>query len=330
MTDNKNLNHARNNIDDEFYTLYEDIEAEISQYDPAYFKNMHVYLNCDDPLISQFYAYFKNNFKVLKLKKLTCTGYKNRQSDLMGSKPDAVLKYTIETVPWGMQERRVILKGDGSYDSAECMSIFKDADLIITNPPFSLKRKYIHMLDRHKKDFITISTINSIDDPLIFSHFKTNKWKLGYTTPKQFTRPDGAIKSVGQACWMTSLNIDNGRHMDIEQLKITKYDAETGYLYREHAYHRDTGYKFKPLKSDHPDRYDMGCIFEGVLNLDSRNDIPCNYDGLMGVPVSIIERLNHGQFKLINVSKGARSKRLKINGRELYKRVIIQRVGDAI
>src|SRR5690554_6125645 len=193
---NKNLHQAKNNKKDEFYTQLSDIERELKYY-KKHFKDKVVYCNCDDPRISNFFHYFSYNFEQLGLKKLITTCYKNQQIDLFTkheSEQAIYLEYkgekdggnvpTIENI--GVHN----LHGDGDFRSEECIELLKEADIVVTNPPFSLFREYVAQLMEYNKKFLIIGNINALSYKEIFPLIAENKIWLGYNTTRHFMQPN--------------------------------------------------------------------------------------------------------------------------------------------
>src|SRR5690554_2811352 len=184
----KNLQKARNEKNDEFYTILSDIEREVRHY-KKHFKGKVVLCNCDDPRVSNFFHYFSYNFEQLQLKKLIATCYKNQDADLF-SKNDSekaiYLEYTGDkngdNTPNADEIGIKHLKGDGDFRSLECIELLKQADIVVTNPPFSLFREYVAQLIEYKKEFIIVGSQNAITYKEIFTYIKENKIWLGYNS----------------------------------------------------------------------------------------------------------------------------------------------------
>src|SRR5574344_1679048 len=182
---NKNLNQAKTNKKDEFYTQLSDIERELKYY-KQHFKNKVVYCNCDDPRVSNFFHFFSYNFVKLGLKKLIATCYKNRNMDLFSqndSEQAIYLEYTGDkngnNVPDPDEIGIKTLKGDGDFRSKECIELLKQADIVVTNPPFSLFREYVAQLIEYDKKFVVVGHQNAITYKEIFSLIKENKIWFG-------------------------------------------------------------------------------------------------------------------------------------------------------
>lgn len=260
-----NLNTAKSAKNDEFYTQLVDIENELKYY-RDHFKGNTVYLNCDDPRASQFFHFFVDQFKFLGLKKLISTGYK---ADGHGVKYIYTGDKNGNNIP-DLEEIEVIeLKGTGGFETEECVELLKEADIVVSNPPFSKFREYVSLLVEHDKKFIVVGNKNAITYKTIFPLIKDNKLWLGVTSPNEFTTPDGNLtKRVNGLCrWFTNLE----HYRRNEELIIWK------------EYNSD----------DYPtyDNYD-------AINVDKVKDIPI-YDGIMGVPITFIDRWNPNQFEIV-------------------------------
>lgn len=287
---NKNLQEAKSNKKDEFYTQLTDIERELKYY-KKHFKDKVVYCNCDDPRVSNFFHYFSYNFEKLGLKKLVATCYKNQNMDLF-SQNDAeqaiFLEYTGDkngnNIPDPSEIGIKKLKGDGDFRSKECIELLKQADIVVTNPPFSLFREYISQLIEYDKKFIIVGHQNAIKYKEIFPLIRDNKLWLGYgfkggaghfinehyeDYATATDRKEGMIRVSG-VHWFTNLEI-NKRHEDL-------------ILYKKYT----------------PEEYPKFENFDAI-NVDVTKDIPMDYDGFMGVPITFMDKYNPDQFEIIGV-----------------------------
>lgn len=183
---NSNLHNAKRNKNDEFYTLYEDVEKELINYSEQ-FENKIVYCNCDT-VDSNFYKYLKTNFKDLKLKKL-----------YISSLDGELIEYDGVNM--------IMKKINGDFRSKDSIDILKQSDMIITNPPFSLFREYVVQLIEYEKEFLIMGNFNAVTYKEIFPLIKDNKMWLGYNSPKEFVQPDGSIKKFGNISWFTNLEV---------------------------------------------------------------------------------------------------------------------------
>lgn len=314
---NKTLHKAKNSKHDEFYTQLSDIEKELKQY-KDHFKEKVVFCNCDDPRISNFFHYFSLNFKKLGIKKLITTCYKSQNSDLF-SQNDAenaiYLEYTGfkngDNVPDPEEIGIIPLKGDGDFRSKESIELLKQADIVVTNPPFSLFREYVAQLIKYNKSFLILGHQNAITYKEIFNLIKDNKLWLGVdnggtkwfgvqehydiTTESRKKIENGQkYFSMGNVVWYTNLDIYK-RHEDLILFK-----------------------KYSPEEYPKYDNFD-------AINVSKVSDIPQDYDGCMGVPITFLYKYNPSQFEIIKFRKGNDNKDLTINGKSPYFRIIIRK-----
>lgn len=307
-TSNKSLHDANRAKNDEFYTQLSDIEKELGHY-KEHFKGKVIFCNCDDPTESNFWEYFKLNFKFLGLKKLVATHYDEE-------KPS----YKLEMVKGESGTTRTELKQNGDFRSPECIELLKESDIIVTNPPFSLFREYIAQLMEYDKKFLIIGSLNAITYKECFGFIKGNRMWLGYNNgvktylvpddydqKNTFIGADGKKYAImGNTGWYTNLN-HTKRH-------------EPLILYK----------KYSPSKYPHYDNYD-------AINVDKVSDIPLRYDGAMGVPITFLDKYNPKQFDIVS-SNDIRSNSLvpfkehglikdkdgAINGKPTYVRIVIK------
>ena len=316
---NQTLHIAKFSKKDEFYTQLSDIESELKHY-KDHFKNKVVYCNCDDPENSNFLKYFVLNFEYLGLKKLIISCYKNKEQDLFfqeNVESAVFFEYTGEKIDNRIPNAAEIgikaLKGDGDFRSQESIELLKQADIVVTNPPFSLFREYVEQLIKYQKNFLIIGNINAITYKEIFKLIKENKAWLGinmgrgisgfivpdhyelYGTEARIDSLGNRIISPNNCLWFTNLDTSK-RHEDIA-LSKTYYGNESQYP------------KF--------DNYD-------AINVDKTKDIPMDYEGIMGVPITFLHKLNPEQFEVIKFRKGNDDKDLSINGKCPYFRILIR------
>lgn len=308
MADNASLGAAKNAKNDEFYTQYSDIEAEMNayvEYNPDVFRGKTILLPCDDPEWSNFTKYFAANFERFGLKKLISTSYAkgagNRQLSLFEMESPLYDANKHETrgklftltrdkddsgsIDTDDIEFSGYLEGDGDFRSAEVCKLRDEADIIITNPPFSLFNDFVVWLFEAKKQFIVIGNYNDATNLENFPLIKDNKMWLGTTTPKSFLQPDGTLKSFGNTIWYT--NLEHGlRHEELilmtrkDNLKFNK-KLKKKFLENYHV-------------QDYP-KYDNYDAIE-VPYIDA---IPSDYFGVMGVPGSFLGRYNPEQFEIV-------------------------------
>jgi hypothetical protein len=258
---NNSLHAAKRAKNDEFYTQLTDIEKELHHY-KSHFKGKVVFCNCDDPEWSGFWKYFKLNFKHLGLKKVVATHY------AYGSQ-----SYKLEYSGLG-DPVETPLMGDGDFRSAECLEILKEADLVVTNPPFSLFREYVAQLMEHDKRFLIIGSNNAITYKETFKFIKDNRLWLGATAPKAFGQPDGSLKKFGNIGWYTNLP--------------HKKRNEELILFRPYAGHEGQYPKYA--------NYD-------AIEVSKVADIPTDYAGHLGVPITFLDKYNPDQFEIVGSSR---------------------------
>lgn len=307
---NKNLHKAKTGKNDEFYTQLSDIEKELRHY-KDHFKDKVVFCNCDDPRFSNFFHYFSYNFENLGLKKLITTCYKNQERDLFSannSEKAIYLEYSGDKngdkVPNPEEIGIHELEGDGDFRSAESIELLKQADIVVTNPPFSLFREYVAQLVEYDKKFLIVGNINAISYKEIFKFIKEDKVWLGYNCARYFKIPDGSLFEAARSYWFTNLDIRK-RHEDMT-------------LYKNYT----------PEEYPTYDNY-------GAINIDKSKDIPMDYDGAMGVPITFLDKYNPEQFEIIDAlnrysildgpTEETRGKYLaQVNGKPCYVRVVIK------
>ena len=319
MASNTNLHQALKQKKDEFYTQLCDIENELCHY-REHFKGKTVLCNCDDPRVSNFSVYFVLNFKALGLKRLITTCYKNNEPDIFSLNECERAVYAIydgtpecnsiedaKQIPYKEFEY-----SDGDFRSAECVELLKQADIVVTNPPFSLFREYIAQLFKYDKKFLIIGNQNAITYKEVFPMIKENKMWLGFgfkggaghfmsnyeDTATAGDHRKGMIRVSG-VTWFTNLDISK-RHEDIILYK--HYSPE---LYPKY------------------DNYD-------AINIDKTSDIPVDYDGVMGVPITFLDKYNPEQFEIVEFRKGKDGRDLVysgIGGEKIqpYFRILIRR-----
>lgn len=298
---NSSVRAAASAKNDEFYTRYEDIQIELNHYRDQ-FKDKVVYCNCDDPGESNFSRFFMLNFEYFGLKKLICTHYIN--SDLFGWLEDRRKGYMLE-ITGKDKVKKTYLKDNGDFRSYECAMLLEEADIVCTNPPFSLFREYIAQLIQHKKQFLVIGPINAITYKEIFPLIKDNKIWSGYTNPKEFESPDHHIEKLGNVQWWTNLDTIK-RHE-----KLVLYE------------------KYDPFKYPKYDNYN-------AIEVSKTVEIPCDYYSEMGVPISFLDKYNPEQFEIIDgigrysVLHNEKTKKAgkylsMIGGNAKYFRIVIKR-----
>lgn len=318
MAGNKNLHKAKEKKNDEFYTQLSDIENELRHY-RDHFKDKTVFLNCDDPYESDFFKYFAMNFNHLGLKKLIATCYSdsfvagkeltlfnwNQHEEHIPAHKIVINEVVdfnedgavdLSDIEYLLKNRKNVLTeliGDGDFRSEECINLLKEADIVVTNPPFSLWREHISQLIEFEKDFLILGNPNAITYKEIFPLLMGNKVWLGNPVPRGslwFNIPDYLIKEISKkdptcyrihngshqarrpSAWYTNLDIPK-RHEDLILWK--KYNPE-----------------------DYPkyDNYD-------AININKVAEIPADYKGVMGVPISFLDKYNPDQFEILGLSQ---------------------------
>ena len=292
---NSNLHSARRVQNDEFYTQRQPIENEMKHY-KEHFKGKSVLCNCDDPETSEFFKFFDAKFETYGLTKLVGTHYN----------PDGVAYKKVITKEQGVAEHIGIENGD--FRSEECIKILDEADIVVTNPPFSLFREFVAELMSRDKKFLIIGNMNALSYKEIFPLVKDNKVWLGVSKASShpFLRPNGEEKKMGFACWFTNL-LHNKRNEGIP-------------LYAEYAEMEDNYPKY--------DNYD-------AIEVSKTKEIPMDYYDEMGVPISFLEKHNPNQFEIVDINPhfftivaagGQKPPQLKLSGRkDPYARIIIKR-----
>ncbi|MDR2792524.1 MAG: adenine-specific methyltransferase EcoRI family protein [Treponema sp.] len=316
---NTALHKANKAKNDEFYTQISDIEKECSHY-KGHFKNKIILCNCDDPDASNFWRYFHLNFAILGLKKLIAAHFV--YTDMFHEGDAYKIEYTggkggIYADGDYTAGEKTALKENGDFRSAECIELLKEADIVVTNPPFSLFREYTAQLTEYGKKFLIIGNQNALTYKETFSLIKENKIWLGIDNggTKWFRVPphydiktetrikidENGVKyfSMGSIMWFT--NVDHKKRHE-EMILYRRYD---------------------PLEYPKYDNYN-------AINVDKVSEIPVDYDGVMGVPVTFLDKYNPEQFELAGIDRYVEDNphyghRFSINGKETYARILIKR-----
>ena len=296
--DNSNLAAAKRAKNDEFYTRYEDIETEVMKY-RRYFRNKVVYLPCDDPADkkSEFWSFFVNNFDAFGLKKLIATHYdENGKAYKIWIDGDTGGDGYIDDGDAQQED----LIGNGDFRSPECIDILKECDIVCTNPPFSLFREFVSAIMTHNKQFLIIGNQNAFTYKETFSLIKTNQIWTGYNMVKKFYQPDGSIKEFGNVCWFTNMQTSKR----IEELVCTKSFSIADYA--------------------EYDNYE-------AIEVSRVANIPKDYSGVMGVPITFIDKYNPEQFEILSCSAFSDPEffgcgALYVDGRKTYARVLVKRI----
>ncbi len=334
---NKNMSAAMAAKKDEFYTQMADIERELQHY-WQHFANKVVLCNCDDPYESNFFKYFALNFNQLGLKKLICTcfdGSPVQGNELLldfGDFSDDPKKiaYKVEITEVrdlngdgavDLADVQYLLKNDknaisllkqhGDFRSAECIELLKEADIVVTNPPFSLFREYIGQLMQYGKKFLIIGNVNSITYKEVFPLIKDNRIWLGPSITsgdRKFNVPDDyPLNAAG--CGVDT----NGRKF----IRVKGVRWYTNLDHNKRHEEMDLVRLYSPEDYPKYDNYD-------AINVDKTQDIPCDYPGAMGVPITFLDKYNPEQFEIIKFRKGNDDKDLSVKGKCPYFRILIR------
>ena len=297
MAKNSNLAKAKRKKNDEFYTRLSDIENELHHY-KHHFKGKVVYCNCDDPSISAFWKFFTMNFQDWGLKKLIATHYEKDEKNF---------SYKIEMKPgdtWNEEPEKIPLLCNGDFRSAACIELLKEADIVVTNPPFSLFREYVAQLMEYEKKFVIIGSVNAVTYKEFFPLLKNGKVWAGYHFNKtfEFIMPD-TYELKGKAyvdeegkkhgfvpgiAWYTNLDIKK-RHEPLD-LRGNYYDPEVNLKY---------------------DNYD-------AIEVSKTGNIPCDYDGVMGVPITFLDKYCPEQFEILGLLKSSTDEQAGIPNLRFY------------
>ena len=316
---NSALTAAKAAKKDEFYTQLTDIEKELAHY-KKHFKGKTVLCNCDDPRVSNFFKYFALNFDHLGLKRVIATCYKSQSVDLFSTHECEQAVYQIydggkegNCIPDFDEIEVLPLKGDGDFRREECIELLKQADIVVTNPPFSLFREYVSQLIKYEKKFLIIGHQNAITYKEIFSLIKQNRVWLGYgfkgaaghfyskyeDVATAGDHREGMIRVSG-VTWFTNIDTKK-RHEDLP-------------LYKKYS------------SGEYPkyDNYD-------AINVDKTSDIPSDYDGVMGVPITFLDKYNPEQFEIIGGMTSTKIDQYNfgypyINGAKKYARILIRKL----
>jgi len=319
--ENSGLNRARKSKNDEFYTQLPDIEREMRHY-RKHFQGKTVYCNCDDPRISAFFEFFTKNFEFLGLKRLVTTCYKSREmKQFSQNDSDRAIKLVYEggapnSMPAAEDIGVTLLEGDGDFASEECQGLLREADIVVTNPPFSLFNEYVRQLDDFGKKFIIIGHQNAITYTTIFPLLRDNRMWLGYgfkgnaahfiaphyqDTASASDHKEGMIRVSG-VVWYTNLD-HNMRHEEI--ILVQRYHGN------EAAYPRY-------------DNYD-------AIEVSKSQNIPMDFEGVMGVPITFLTKYNPEQFEILGCNRGVAQdpngiygRSSFLGGKETFKRLFIR------
>lgn len=315
---NGNLHAAKKNKNDEFYTQRSDIENELKHY-KAHFKGKTVFCNCDDPEWSNFWFYFSQNFDHLCLERLISTHYREDGSSYM-------LEMVSSRLPLE-RFRKVELKGNGDFRSDECVELLKQSDIVVTNPPFSLFRDYIAQLDEHRKGFIVLGNVNAVTYKEVFKLFAANKIWFGPSISsgdREFRVPSHYPLAAA------------GFRTDSEGNKFIRVKGVRWFTNLDHK-KRHERLELYMRYTENPERYPRYDNFDAI-EVSKVKEIPEDYFGAMGVPITFLDKFNPDQFEILWTTDRGGDGQLEhikklhtrydspvVNGRGLYKRIIIRR-----
>lgn len=280
MVKNTNLHKAKNAKNDEFYTQLTDVAKELMHY-KKHFKDKIVFCNCDDPTWSAFWKYFHLNFAELGLKKLISTHYDREEATYK-------MEYTggdDNDIEAGV---KTPLEGNEDFRNQECLDLLDECDIVVTNPPFSLFRDYVAVLMEHEKKFLIIGNKNAITYKEFFPLLKDDEVWIGCNSPAEFSTPDGMTKKLnGLTRWFTNLDVAK-RH---EKLILWK--------------------NYTPEEYPTYDNYDS-------INVNKVSDIPCDYNGVMGVPITFMDKYNPEQFEIVGLLQSSTDEQAGIPNLRYY------------
>ena len=293
--DNSSLGRAKKQKKDEFYTRLEDIERELAHY-KEYFRGKTVLCNCDDPRVSNFFHYFSYQFERLGLKRLITTCYKNQERDLFSqnaSERAIWLEYTGDKngnrIPDPAEIGIRYLKGDGDFRSEECIELLKQADIVVTNPPFSLFREYVAQLVKYDKKFLIIGNVNAVKYKEIFPLIQANKLWMGvsiHSGDREFGVPDD------YPLYAASYRVDEIGKKYI-RVRGVRWFTNLDYLSRH-----DEMILWKEYT---PEEYPTYLNYDAI-EVGKTSEIPKDYDGKMGVPITFLDKYNPDQFEIVGMS----------------------------
>lgn len=303
---NTNLHQAGQAKKDEFYTQLVDIENELKHYKDQ-FRGKVVFCNCDDPKESNFVKYFSRNFEHLGLKKLIATHYKD--ANLFAKELPYKLEYTGDKNGNRMPDADEFMTemiGSGDFRSEECIELLKEADIIVTNPPFSLFREYVAQLSEYDKKFLIIGNVNSITYKECFKLIKDNKMWLGasiHSGDREFRVPEDYPLTAASS----RIDSEGNKYIRVKGVRwFTNLDYEARHenlvLYK----------KYTPGEYPKYDNYD-------AIEVSKTADIPINYKGAMGVPITFLDKYNPEQFEIMGLANDKREiDKAFIQGNEFY------------
>lgn len=323
---NTSLHAAKDAKNDEFYTRLEDINEEMNHYEDK-FRGRVVFCNCDDPKWSNFWKYFHLNFEYLGLKKLITTHYESGE----------VQSYKIEYTGGNdedFEEGTITpLEQNGDFRSDECIALLDEADIVVTNPPFSLFREYVNVLVEHKKQFLIVGNINAITYKEVFPLLKDNKVWLGCRSLSRdmyFDVPDERKK------WLVENKKEGSAYKIIDGVVMGRLASACWYTNLDHIKRHEkieTTYLYSKKDTLYPDLYSKYDNFDAI-NINKVSEIPMDYEDIMGVPITFMDKYNPEQFEIVGCtynygipkdwSKDTNMQPI-VNGEPVYKRILIRK-----
>ena len=339
----KDLAQAKDAKKDEFYTQLTDIEKELKHY-TEHFKDKVVFCNCDDPYESNFFKYFALNFNRLGLKRLIATCYNGSPvsgNELLLDFGDTVddpkkIAYKVEITEVGdvngdgavnladiqylmQNDKNVIsvLKGNGDFRSEECVELLKQADIVVTNPPFSLFREYLAQLVQYNKQFLIIGNVNAISYKESFRLMQANRMWLGasiHSGDREFRVPDSYPLTAA------------GHRIDENGVKYVRVKGVRWFTNMDYSLRHEDLILYKKYTPEEYPRYDN----YDAINVNVTNDIPCDFDGVMGVPITFLDKYNPDQFEIVGAMTTTKVDEYNfgypyVNGVKIYARILIRK-----
>ena len=307
---NGNLNKAKAAKNDEFYTRLEDIEKELKHY-TEHFKGKVVYCNCDDANRSNFFKYFSINFQKLGLKKLITTGYKENGTGVVAIQKGNDID---------------IYDGNGDFRSEECIEFLKEADIVVTNPPFSLFREYVAQLMQYGKKFLIIGNLNAVTYKEIFPYIKNNELWAGYGFNISYvykTPYKNELEANAKFVKSKGCNPEDG---------YVKVPAVAWYTNLEHNKRNEELILYKHYNPTEYPKYENA----DAIEVSKVAEIPMDYGGVCGVPISFLDKYCPNQFRILGIMSGAKGEtftngndnraKFYLNGKGVYARILIQKI----
>ena len=315
------LNTAKKQKKDEFYTMLEDIEKELVHY-TSYFEDKVVFCNCDDPDHSNFYLYFLNNFKKLKLKRLIVLPYVENSC----SKATIVDNFGDRTLL-----KVQYLRGDGDFRSRDSLRLLKEADIVVTNPPFSLFREFIDKMYEYDKKFLIIGNINALSYKNVISRLKTNEIRLGISITsgdRKFWVPDD-YPMYANGCGVEQVKLGN-KTVEKKFIRVPGVRWFTNLPIHKPLIQKSLKHQYSPEKYPKYENFD-------AIEVSKSSEVPSDYYGLMGVPITFMDKFNSEEFEFVGAdyefakiikigeNKTSNNRRFVVNGKMKYARFVVHR-----